>query len=66
MRSIIKEIPAVKERFRKEHGYRPDHRRKGLEKLFGRIEGCLAPDVHILSDEQPCYKKIVFSAIFTE
>ena len=44
---------------RRKYGYRPDHRRKGLKKLFESISKTLTKDVTIDSDEHPYYASLV-------
>ena len=44
---------------RKKYGYRPDHRKKNMEKLFKRLQKLLKSDCVIHSDEHPFYEKRV-------
>ena len=44
---------------RRKYGYRPDHRRKGLKRLFESISKTLASDVTIGSDEHPFYASLI-------
>ena len=44
---------------RKKYGVRPDHRQRGLNRLFTQISGTLTPNPTICSDEHPYYKPII-------
>jgi len=44
---------------RKKYGYRPDHRRAGLNALFRTIEGSISVRPTVMSDEHPYYRSIV-------
>ena len=44
---------------RKKYGHRPDHRRKGMMRLFNEMTGFLKPNILISSDECSFYKGVV-------
>ena len=44
---------------RKKYGYRPDHRQKGLRRLFKRIASHVTPQTLLVSDDHPYYKPII-------
>ena len=44
---------------RKKYGYRPDHRQKGLRRLFKQIASHVNHQTLLVSDEHPYYKPII-------